>query len=73
VKSNHGYVEASVKRLEQEYQDALQFVDAPLFTAVVGKTNGEVGEQQANVNGLLDAVGAVLKKAVSDEKRSRSG
>jgi CRISPR system Cascade subunit CasC len=38
-----------------------------LFTAVVGKTNGEVGEQQANVNGLLDAVGAVLKKAVSDE------
>ena len=67
VKSNHGYVEASVKRLEQEYQDALQFVDAPVFTAVVGKTNGEVGEQQANVNGLLDAVGAVLKKAVSDE------
>ncbi|MBT9059120.1 type I-E CRISPR-associated protein Cas7/Cse4/CasC, partial [Lactobacillus delbrueckii subsp. bulgaricus] len=60
-------VENSVKKLENEYKDALQFVDQPLATVTVGKYETTVGEQAGNLQDLLGKLQDVLKKAVENE------
>lgn len=67
AKAGEGYVENSVKKLENEYKDALQFVDQPLATVAVGKYETTVGEQAGNLQDLLDKLQDVLKKAVENE------
>ena len=67
VAAGEGYVENSVKKLENEFKDALQFVDQPLATVAVGKYETGVGEQADNLQDLLDKLQDVLKKAVENE------
>ena len=67
VKSNNGYVEPSIKRLEQEYQRAESFVDAPILTAVLGRKESALGTPQQNLSALLGVVGDGLKKAAKNE------
>ena len=67
AKAGEGYVENSVKKLENEYKDALQFVDQPLATVTVGKYETTVGEQAGNLQDLLGKLQDVLKKAVENE------
>lgn len=73
VKSNDGYVEASIKRLEAEFDSTSQYVEKPELTAVLSKfevkdLDGVVSA--TNVDDLLTKVSDGLKKAVQDENFS---
>lgn len=65
--AGEGYTINSVKRLENEFTNALQFVDQPIATFVVGKYETRVGKQAANLNDMLNKLQDVLKKAVENE------
>lgn len=67
VTSNNGYMRPSIKRIEDEYQTTLQFVDQPLLNLVMSKTESTVGDQVANLSELLEKVTTALSKAVQDE------
>jgi len=67
VTSRNGYVEPSIKRLEEEYESTLQYVDQPILNLVLSKDDSKVGERVANVTELLEKVTAALTKAVQDE------
>lgn len=67
VTSRTGYVEPSIKRLEEEYQNTLQYVDQPILNLVLSHDKSNVGQQVANVTELLDQVTAALSKVVKDE------
>lgn len=65
--SNDGYVEKSVKRLEGEYEQTLDFVDQPLLTVVLSKYDTTVGKTAANLSDLLEQVTTELTEMVQDE------
>lgn len=67
ARSGDGYTEVSVKRLEEEFFDALRFVNQPLATFVVGKYETTVGKQAASLMDMLNHISNVLKKAVENE------
>lgn len=69
VASKHGYVAESVKKLEDEYQSTLRFVDQPVSTVVLSdsKYHSKLDDQAANLSELLKQVTEVLTKAVQDE------
>lgn len=67
VTSRTGYVEPSIERLENEYQNTLQYVDQPVANLVMSNDGSKVGQQVANVTALLDQVTAALSKVVKDE------
>lgn len=67
VKSNKGYVEPSISRLENEYESIQQFVDKPALTLVISKFETKDGEKVDNLAALLQRVGDYLAKAVDDE------
>lgn len=67
AKGGEGYMAGSVKKLEDEFKEALQFVDQPLATVAVGKYETGVGEQADNLQDLLDKLQGVLQKAVENE------
>ncbi len=67
IKSKSGYVAPSVTALEKEYQDAQQFVAAPLATLVLSKLTSHVGTQVADLQTLLAQVEDQLKQVVPDE------
>ena len=67
VVSNKGYVEKSVKQLEDEYKQTLEFVDQPLLTVALSKYDTEVDKTAANLSDLLEQVTTELTKVVEDE------
>lgn len=66
VTSNNGYVEKSVQRLENEYQQTLDFVDQPLLTIALSKYDTQI-EKATNLSDLLEQVENELTKVVQDE------
>ncbi|QAS70544.1 type I-E CRISPR-associated protein Cas7/Cse4/CasC [Oenococcus sicerae] len=67
VKSNDGYVDTSIQRLESEYESTLQFVSKPLATVVLSKFDTQFGEKVTNLNVLLDAVSDNIAKVARNE------
>lgn len=67
VVSNDGYVEKSVKRLEDEYEQTLDFVDQPVLNVVLSKYDTQVGKMASNLSDLLEQVKIELTKVVQDE------
>ena len=67
VVSSDGYVEKSVKRLEDEYKQTLGFVDQPLLTVALSKYDTEIGKTATNLSDLLEQVTTELTKVVEDE------
>lgn len=67
VKSRNGYVEASIKRLEEEYRNSLQFVEEPLFNEVITKKESQIAEKATNLKELLSNVSNILGKEIKDE------
>ena len=67
VMSSDGYVEASVKRLEDEYKQTLDFVDQPLLTVALSKYGTQAGQTATNLSELLEQVTTTLTKVVQDE------
>jgi CRISPR system Cascade subunit CasC len=73
IKSREGYVEASIQKLEEEYQSTLQFVERPQLTLSLSKYDGNrVADIKAatNLTDLLAQVSDGLKKVVPDENLS---
>lgn len=70
VTSRNGYVSESVKKIEDEYQSTLQFVDQPILNVVLSKYATAVGEKSQNLSDLLDSVTDALTKAVQDENNN---
>lgn len=67
VTSRTGYVEASIKHLETEYENTLSYVDQPLLNLVMSRDDSTVGKQVADVTELLAGVTEELSKVVKDE------
>lgn len=71
VRSNDGYVEESIKRLEKEFTATLKFVDQPVATFVLGvdekPNDAHVGETVSNLQDLLSKTAEALKKVTADE------
>ena len=69
VQSNNGYVEKSVERLEEEFDNANIWVGESVESFV--NANSEIktkdGERVKNINELLDSVSTVIAKRVEDE------
>lgn len=67
VVSNNGYIEKSVKQLEDEYKQTLEFIDQPLLTVVLSKYDTEIGKTATNLSDLLEQITTELTKVVKDE------
>ncbi len=69
VKSNSGYVDKSIERLEKEYGKTEKLVDNPVLNVVLNTSDFEskAGEQASNLSDLLNKVTDALTKAVQDE------
>lgn len=67
VKSRDGYVQPSVKKLEEEYQETQTFVEKPLATYVLTNKISEIGNQVAGIDNLVDNVVKTIETRVSDE------
>ncbi|WP_461224026.1 type I-E CRISPR-associated protein Cas7/Cse4/CasC [Lacticaseibacillus suihuaensis] len=67
ITTRDGYVEKSVVALEKDYQDAQQFVEAPLATFVLATTDTTVGTRVANLDALLTQVSEELSQVTADE------
>lgn len=53
VQSNEGYVEDSIERLGEEFEEVSKWVEKPYFTLVINMDG--YGEDQDNLNHLLDS------------------
>lgn len=67
VRSNSGYVAASVARLEKEYQTTQTFVETPLLTAILGEQSTFSENKVATLPALIDTVTQALEEAAKDE------
>lgn len=67
VKSNHGYVEESIERLEKEYSDTLKLVEQPIYTGVLTTKQSNLN-QVANTEELLDQVAKFVSEKVVDNE-----
>lgn len=67
VKSQNGYVEESIKRLEEEYKKSEKFIEEPILTTVLGNADTTIGAEAGNLSDLLKEVTQTLTKAVQDE------
>lgn len=69
VRSEDGFVQPSIKKLEREYQKSQKFVDAPLATLILTTENSKLDQafQQANLKTLLDNTMQAVKRALNNE------
>ncbi len=67
IESRTGYMAASIKRIEHEYQVTEQFVDQPLLTAIVSQEKSVLDAKVSNLTELLTQLSDMLKKVVPDE------
>lgn len=58
IRSNEGYVEKSIQRLEKEYQSVQQWLDAPLYSYSLGMPN--LADNQASLSALLEKLEETL-------------
>lgn len=66
VRSRDGYVQKSINRLEEEYNDTLKFVEQPIATEVL--TNKESSfEDVSDLSSLIEKMSEVIKTKVDDE------
>lgn len=68
VKSHSGYMEASIEKLEEEYEGTKQLVEEPLAQIILKKGSTEGKNQVANLNELLESVNSVLTEAVQADE-----
>lgn len=69
VRSREGYVPKSIKKLENEYNNAGMWVDAPVATFVLANKDLEVnvGQKVENINALLEDVSTEISKRLENE------
>lgn len=68
VRSRQGYMEQSIEKLEQEYDDVQQFIEKPLAQIILRKGTMAEGNKVNNLSELLERVADVLNKAVVDDE-----
>lgn len=67
IRSNNGYVEASIDRLIEEYEKTQNFVDTPTATYALGQRQEPIGTQVASLNELVDQVTTTAEQVIADE------
>lgn len=71
VRSQNGFMEPSIEKLEEEYNDVQQFTEKPLAQIILKKGADAEGNRVNNMSELLDRVADVLNKAVvADENNN---
>ena len=68
VKSNHGYVDESIQRLEKEFEDTLKFVDQPIFTGVLTTKQTHLEQAINTKEELFEQVAEIVSKKVIDNE-----
>lgn len=66
IKSRNGYLQPSVKKLEEEYTKTQQFVQKPLSTFVVTNAESHL-DQVNNLDDLISGISKTLETRVKDE------
>lgn len=67
AKSRVGYLQASVEKLEKEYQNTQKFVQKPLANFVLTSANSQLDQQMDSLNDLLNQVVDSIKMRDNDE------
>jgi CRISPR system Cascade subunit CasC len=67
VKSREGYVKASIKCLEDEYQRTQKFVEKPLATFVLTNDVSGINSQENNIESLVNDAVETIETRVNDE------
>lgn len=67
IQAKAGYMVNSIKRLEKEYQNTLDFVEQPLAQVILTNETPMNDQHVENLTALLDQVAGVLKEAVENE------
>lgn len=68
VRSQHGYVQPSIDKFEQEYKKTQKFVERPLQTLVLTDRDSKmIDEQVENIQDLLTNVIKAVESRVKDE------
>lgn len=66
VRSNAGYVQKSIDRLEKEYSDSLKFVDKPIWTMALTNKKSQL-EQAENLKDLIAKSVQKIESRLNDE------
>lgn len=67
VRSRDGYLEPSIKKLEEEYMNTQKFVEPPLANFVVTNGKTKIGQEVMDINSLLDNVLNSLETRINHE------
>lgn len=67
VNSNGGYVNTSIKRLEDENKDSLKFVDEPIFSIALTSKESEIDNQAQNIEDLIEQTTEFIGQELKDE------
>lgn len=67
VKSNNGYVQKSVERLEKEYRKTSKMVEDPVLNVVLSQVDSEIDQQADNLSDLLQKIVGEVKEVALDE------
>lgn len=67
VESKNGYMDASIAKLEREYEQDQRFLDKPLATIVLTTKTSALADQAETLNELIERVAETVKRGMSDE------
>lgn len=67
VRSSNGYIDFSIKKLEEEFANSLKFVEEPLLTEVVTAKETQIGQHAEGLDELLENITELLEKEISDD------
>lgn len=67
VSSNGGYVDTSIKRLEEENEDSLKFVDKPIFSIALTSKESKINNQAQNIEDLINQTTEFIGQELNDE------
>lgn len=66
IKSNTGYVQTSIEKLEKEYSDSLKFIDNPIWTMALTNKKSQL-EQSKSLNDLIEKSCQQIEGRLNDE------
>lgn len=67
VRSEGGYVDKSIDRLEDEYKNSLKFVDKPVFNVELTNSENIVDNQAENIDDLINQTAEFVKQELENE------
>lgn len=67
VESKNGYMDASIAKLEREYEQDQRFLDKPLATIVLTTKTSSLEDQAETLNELIERTAEIVKRGMADE------